>query len=303
MAPRDVVTGAFGYTGKYITQRLIAAGRGVLTLTSKPDRPNPFGEAVTAAPFNFDKPQELARSLNGIDTIYNTYWVRFNYGGTTYDQAVENTKILFSAAAEAGVRRIVHVSITNPSVDSTLPYFNGKARLEAALKDSGVSHAILRPTVIFGKEDILINNIAWLLRRFPIFAIPGTGSYRLQPIYVEDMAQLAVEAGRATENQLIDAIGPETFTFDELCRAIAAVVGSRSWIVHAPPGLALFVSRFISWFVKDVLLTRDEVDGLLADLLVTDSPPAGSTRLSDWISEHADTLGKRYASELKRHFR
>ena len=214
-----------------------------------------------------------------------------------------NSKVLFSAAAEAGVRRLVHVSITNPSLDSKLPYFRGKAVLEAALKETGLSHAILRPAVIFGKEDILINNIAWLLRRFPIFAIPGNGAYRLQPIYVEDMADLAVAAGRAADNQLVDAIGPETFTFDELVRAIAANVGSRTWITHAPPGLALFVSRFISRFVNDVLLTRDEVDGLLADLLVTDSPPAGTTRLSDWMRENAATLGSRYASELKRHFR
>ena len=303
MAQRDAVTGAFGYTGKYITQRLIAAGRRVVTLTSRPDRPNPFGEEVTAAPFDFDQPDKLVRTLRGVDTLYNTYWVRFNYGGTTYDQAVANSKVLFSAAAEAGVRRLVHVSITNPSLDSKLPYFRGKALLEAALKETGLSHAILRPAVIFGKEDILINNIAWLLRRFPIFAIPGNGAYRLQPIYVEDMADLAVAAGRAADNQLVDAIGPETFTFDELVRAIAATVGSRTWITHAPPGLALFVSRFISRFVNDVLLTRDEVDGLLADLLVTDSPPAGTTRLSDWMRENAATLGSRYASELKRHFR
>lgn len=303
MPQRDVVTGAFGYTGKYITQRLIAAGRRVLTLTGRPDRPNPFSEEVTAAPFDFDQPDKLVRTLRGVDTLYNTYWVRFNYGGTTYDQAVANSKILFSAAVEAGVRRVVHVSITNPSLDSKLPYFRGKALLEAALKETGLSHAILRPAVIFGKEDILINNLAWLLRRFPLFAIPGNGTYRLQPIYVEDMAELAVEAGRATENRLVDAIGPETFTFDELVRAIAATVGRRTWITHAPPELALFVSRFISRFVNDVLLTRDEVNGLLADLLVTDSPPAGTTRLSDWMRENAATLGSRYASELKRHFR
>ena len=90
----------------------------------------------------------------------------------------------------------MHISITNPSLDSPLPYFRGKAILEKEIRASGISHAIVRPTVLFGKEDILINNITYLLRRLPVFAIPGSGDYRLQPIYVEDLAEIAVEAWR-----------------------------------------------------------------------------------------------------------
>jgi NADH dehydrogenase len=298
-----VVTGAFGYTGKYITRRLLAKGVRVKTLTGHPDRENSFGDQVTVAPFNFDDPVALAESLRGATTLYNTYWVRFEHGDATFAKAVENTKTLIAAAGEAGVSRIVHVSITNPSPDSALPYFKGKALLEEAIIQSGLSYAIIRPTVIFGLEDILVNNIAWILRRFPVFAVPGGGGYRLQPIYVEDMADIAVSAGGQAENAIIDAVGPDVFTFDELVRLVAEKTGSRARILHLPPGLALFLSRLVSLGVGDVVLTRDEVDGLMANLLVSEDPPTGQTRLADWLEENAASVGVRYASELVRHYR
>jgi len=299
----DVVTGAFGYTGKYITQRLLAMGRRVRTLTGHPDRPNPFGERVSVAPFNFDNPQELVKSLQGATTLYNTYWVRFPRGQVTFERAIENTKALIRAAGEAGIRRIVHISITNASESSPFPYFRGKGILERAIIHSGLSYAIIRPTVIFGPEDILINNIAWLLRRFPLFAIPGAGDYRLQPVFVEDVAEIAVDAAHRQENVIIDAVGPEIYTFEELVRLIAARVSSRARIVHLRRGLALFLSRLVGYMVGDVVLTRDEVAGLMANLLVSQGPPTGRTRLSDWLSQHADRLGREYASELARHYR
>src|ERR1035437_2591459 len=163
------VTGAFGYSGRYDARRLLDASHAVITLTNSLKRDNPFGGRVQAFPFNFDKPERLTESLRGIDALINTYWVRFDHRLFTHSQAVANTKILFQAAKDAGVRRIVHVSITNPDIHSDLPYFSGKAELESALISLGVSYCILRPTVLFGKEDILINNIAWALRYLPVF--------------------------------------------------------------------------------------------------------------------------------------
>ena len=299
----DVVTGAFGYTGRYITARLLACGKRVRTLTGHPARPNPFGGAVEVAPLDFGNPDQLTRSLRGAETLYNTYWIRFPHGAATYEKAVENSRVLFRAAREAGVRRLVHISITQASQDSPFAYFRGKGLVEKALRESGLSHAILRPTVVFGPEGILINNIAWLLRRFPVFAVPGRGDYRLQPVFVEDVAELAVAAGDSRDNLILDAVGPETFTFDELVRLVARAVGSRARLVHLPPGLALWLSRLVGLFVGDVVLTREEVDGLMANLLVSDAPPTGRTRLSNWLARNADQVGGRYASELDRHYR
>ncbi len=298
----NVVTGSFGYTGKYVTRLLLARGKRVLTLTGHPERFNPFGDRVSVAPFNFDNPPALAQSLRGATTLYNTYWVRFAHGGTTFDRAVDNTKILIDAARRAGVRRIVHVSITNPSEESSLPYFRGKALLERAVIESGLSYAIIRPTVIFGREDILINNIAFLLRQFPVFIVPGSGDYGLQPIHVEDMAKLAVTAGHSEENLIIDAVGPDVYTFDELVRLIAEKTHSPAKIIHLDPQVVLFLSKLIGWLVRDVVLTRDEVDGLMANLLVSDKPPTGSTRLGDFLERHGERLGSEYSSELSRHY-
>jgi NADH dehydrogenase len=299
----NVVTGAFSYTGKYIARRLLSMGKGVITLTGHPNRPNPFGDRVSVAPFHFDNPTELAKSLQGAKTLFNTYWVRFPYGEDSFEKAIRNTKTLIEAAKAAGVRRIVHISVTNASEDSSLSYFRGKGRLENAIVHSGLSYAIIRPTLVFGAEDILINNIAWLLRRFPVFAVPGTGDYRVQPVFVEDVAELAVRAAQQEEDVIVDAAGPETYTFDELVRLIASTIHSRARIIHLRPGLALLVTKAIGGLVRDVVLTREEIDGLIANLLISEGPPTGQALLSDWLRRNGVRVGARYASELSRHFR
>lgn len=302
MPVRYAVTGAFSYSGKYITQRLLASGAEVVTLTNHP-RGDPFGGRVAVAPLDFADPGGLARALQGVSVLLNTYWVRFPHGNMTHEVAVANTRALMSAAKAAGVRRMVHVSITHPSIDSQLTYFRGKAELEEAVRGSGMSYAILRPTVLFGKEDILVNNMAWLLRRWPVFAIPGDGRYRLQPIYVDDLAQLAVEAAQRDDSYTQDAVGPEIFAYEELVALLRDAVGSRARMWHLPPRLVHLAAGVLGWFVGDVLLTWEEIEGLMQNLLVSEQPPPGHTRLSDWVRAHAGELGREYHSEVKRHFR
>ena len=294
------VTGAFGYSGKYIAQRLLEEGRSVLTLTNSLHRRNPFGDRLRVQPLNFDAPEKLAESLRGVSVLYNTYWVRFNHRDFTHADAVRNTEILFRAAKAAGVGRVVHISITNPSEDSPLEYFNCKARLERSLIESGLSHAILRPTVLFGKEDILVNNIAWALRHLPLFGVFGNGQYRLQPIYVDDLAQLAVAQGKQTNNVTINAIGPETFTYRGLAESIGKIIGKNRPIVSVPPGAGYAAGWIIGKLVGDVMITRDEIKGLMSNLLYVDAPPAGTTKLTDWAKERATSLGLHYTSELAR---
>ncbi len=302
MARRElhIVTGAFGYSGRYIAHRLLEAGREVRTLTNSPQRANPFGGRVAARPFQFDEPQKLCETLHGAAVLYNTYWVRFNHRDFTFARAVENSARLFDAAAKAGVGRVVHISITNPSQDSPLEYFSGKARVERLLIESGLSYAILRPAVLFGGADILVNNIAWLLRKLPVFGVFGDGQYRLQPIHVDDLADLAVREGGSRENHVIDAVGPQTFTYRGLVEEIGSIIGKRRPIVSVHPAVGWFAARILGKLVGDVILTRDEIRALMADLLCTHSPPTGQTRLTDWAREHAQTLGCRYARELAR---
>jgi NADH dehydrogenase len=244
----------------------------------------------------------LTEHLRGAHTLYNTYWVRFAYGGATFEQAVENTKALFRCAADAGVKKIVHISVTNASETSALPYYVGKARQEKALVGSGLSYAIVRPTLVFGKEDILVNNIAWLMRKFPVFPIFGTGRYRVQPIYVEDLASIATASARDPESRVLDAIGPETFSFEEFVKLIGAKMGRNVRLVHLSPALGIFLGRIIGFFVRDVVLTMDEAKGLMESLLCSEDAPNGETRFSEWLKANADSLGTSYSSELERHF-
>jgi uncharacterized protein YbjT (DUF2867 family) len=298
---RVAVTGAFGFSGRYIAQRLLALRHEVITLTNSPDRSNPFGGSIKAFPYNFSKPHELEKSLSGIDVLMNTYWVRFdNPPHFTFAQAIANSKALLNAAKRAGVGRIVHISITNPDPNSPLPYFRSKAKIEDYLKQIGISYAILRPAVLFGKEDILINNIAWALRRLPVFGIYGAGRYRLQPIYVDDLAMVAVDQIRGATNETIDAIGPETYSYRGMVEVIAREIGSRALIMSMPPMLAYQAVRVLGWTVGDVINTRDEVRGLMQEKLYVQSPPLGTTKLSDWVRESRQDIGRRYASELQR---
>lgn len=289
--------------GRYICRRLLAQGRSVKTLTGHRDRPNPFEDRIQVAPFNFERPEELTRSLGGCDTLFNTYWIRFAHRNMDFERAAANSHMLIEAARRTGVRKIVHISITNPSEDSPLPYFRGKARVERSIIESGLSYSIMRPTVVFGPEDILINNIAWLLRRFPLFAIPGSGDYRMQPIFVEDLAALAVEAAQMPESSTVDAVGPETYSFNGLVRLLAETVQSRAAILHVPPQMALLAAKAIGFIMGDVLLTADEVKGLMANLLVSEEPPLGRTSLAKWVAENAGRVGANYSSEIARHYR
>ena len=296
------ITGAFSYTGKYIAKRLLERGEEIVTLTGHPNRPDPFNGRVKVYALDFDE-AGMTKSLQGVDVLVNTYWVRFDKGENTQPRAVENTRKLVNAARAAGVKRIVHVSIANPSADSHLPYYWGKAANEKAVIESGIPYAILRPTVLVGGgEDILINNIAYLLRRFPFMLLPGDGAYGIQPVHVEDVADLAVEGVYSKDSYVMDAVGPEKYTFKELVQRVGEKIGAKRPVISAPPRLALLAAQFLSLFVNDVILTPEEVDGLMGNLLVSTEPPRGRIKFSDWLEENKNTIGTKYASEIAKHY-
>ena len=259
---------------------------------------------MQASPYRFDDPLALTRSLEGITTLYNTYWVRFERGGATFARAVANSRALFEAARRAGVARIVHLSIANPSIDSPLPYYRGKALVERALIDAEVPHSIVRPTWIFGgRNEVLANNIAWILRRMPIFVLPGDGRYLVQPVHIDDLARICLRAADDAGNVVTDAAGPETMSFDELVRAIRRAVGRRTPILHAPPAVMAAIARALGLVVRDVVLTADEIRGLTAGLLASHQPALGQISFIRWLDENGPKLGVSYANELNRHFR
>lgn len=299
----DLVTGAFSYSGSAIAERLLDSGREVRTITFHPERAHPLQSRIRATRYRFDDPVSLARSLEGVTTLYNTYWVRFDHGQTTFANAISNSRALFHAAKRAGVRRVVHISIANPSIESPLPYYRGKALVERALAEIGIAYSIVRPTWIFGGEhEVLANNIAWILRRMPIFALPGDGHYPVQPVHIDDLARICEHAAFVDGDAILDAAGPETMSFDELVQTIRRAVGARVPILHLPPLAMTAVARALGLVLGDVVLTADEISGLTAGLLVSHEPPLGQIAFTEWLGEHTGAIGHTYANELDRHF-
>jgi nucleoside-diphosphate-sugar epimerase len=299
----DVVTGAFSFTGRFIARRLIEQERRLKTLTNHPRREGAEDITAEVAPLQFADRAALVESLRGAEVLYNTYWVRFHHGKVRFGDAVANTRILLGAARDAGVRKVVHISVSNPSEDSQLDYYAGKARAEKVVRESGLAWAIVRPTLIFGPGDILINNIAWLLRRLPLFGIPGKGDYRLQPVAGEDVAEIATWAAEQADNITVDAAGPEVIYYSEMVESIAIAVGKHPRFIHMSPRNAVRAARLIGRVVNDVTLNEPELQGLMGELLVSHERPRGTRRLDNWLLSSASTLGTEYASELDRHWR
>ena len=298
----DVVTGAFSFTGRYVAARLLEDGRDVRTLTRRPQAESPFGDRVEAFPLDFSDRRGLVDALHGADTLYNTYWIRFPERETTFAAAVRASVGLFEAVRAAGVRRVVQLSVTHATPSSPYGYFRGKAAVDDALSRSGLSHAIVRPTLVFGDGEVLVNNVAWLLRHLPLFVLPKARCL-VQPIAAEDLAELCVQAGAGTSDVVLDAAGPETLAFEELVRLVRDAVGSRSALVHAGPRTTRVLARSLGLCLRQTLLTADELGALGDDLLTSSDPPLGTRRLADWVTSSASTLGAGLASGERRPWR
>ena len=297
-----VVTGAFGYSGRWIAKELLARGHRVRTLTNAIGRDDPFEGEVDVHTVDFNNHSALVHSLNGADVLYNTYWVRYKdpNGGYAHDLAVDNIRKLLAAAKDAGVGRVVHFSVAHPSKAPDWSYFRGKVEVEEILKSSGLSYAILRPTVFFGGErDVLINNMAWLIRKFPVFGLFGLGRYPIQPVHISDVARISADQGCNVENVVIDVAGPEKYEYRQYVRLIAKSMGVRRLIMPVPPTVAWLVGRLVGVFLDDRVITRAEIKGLMQGLMATDEPPVGRISFADWIDENGHSLGKRYQNDMK----
>jgi uncharacterized protein YbjT (DUF2867 family) len=304
MAGRAVVTGAFSYSGGAIARQLLDRGVEVTSLSRRPAPPgHPLAGAVAREWLQFQDAEQLTHSLEGADLLFNTYWIRFPRDGITFDQAVANSRVLFQAASRAGVRRIVHLSVTNASADSPYAYFRGKAEVERVLAETTGEYAVIRPSLVFGgREEILINNIAWLLRRLPFYAVPGDGSYRIQPVSVEDVAELAIAAGRRSGPSTQDAVGPELYTFDRFLAVLAAAIGVHPRLVHLPAAAVVALGRALGPLLRDVLITREELGALTSELLISHHAATGHTSFAEWLPGAGGWLGRRYANELRRNW-
>ncbi|MGC4113287.1 MAG: epimerase [Myxococcales bacterium] len=298
MAKKAVVTGAFSYIGAAVAAELVSRGYEVSTLTN---RTPPPGSKIRAAPLRFDS-RHLQDQLVGADLFVNTYWVRIPYAGESFQNAVDNSAVLFAAAAAAHVGRVVHVSVSNPTSGLNLGYYAGKAKVEERLRASRLSWGIVRPTLVVGPGDVLTNNIAWLLRRFPFFPVPNGGLCKLQPVTLADTARIVADVAQGTEAAEVDAAGPEAMTFWDYVQMIADACRLSRLLVSLPGWLSLGGLSLIEPLLGDVVLTEEELLGLEQELLLSHEPPLGTQSVRHWLQQNAESLGRAYVNDVRRHF-
>jgi NADH dehydrogenase len=299
MAGRAVVTGAFSFTGAAVARELRRRGWTIHTLTHR--RPPPDAGDVTAAPLRFEF-EHLVRELRAADAFVNTYWIRLPRHGRSFDTAVADSRMLVEAARQAKVGRFVQVSVSNADRESRLGYYRGKGLVDEAVRAAGLPHGIVRPTLIVGPSDVLTGNIAWFLRRFPVFPVPGGGRYRLQPVTLDDMGRITADVVEARDDVDVDAAGPETMTFRNYVERVARACGLRRWTVGLPSWLCLAGLRLVDFVTGDVVLTRDELAGLAEEKLVSRKAPLGTESITEWLVAHGPGLGRRYTNDVERHF-
>ncbi len=298
------VTGAFGFTGRALAERLLARGDAVVTITRRSGAGDPLlSRLASVIPFDVSRPGDLVAAFDGVDTLFNTYWLRFPRGKDTFEAAVAKSATLLAAAREAGVRRVVHVSVVNAALDADTPYVRAKAALESVVQGSGLEWVIVRPTLTYGPGDILIDNLAWALRRLPVYGLPGLGRYTVQPVHVEDVARICVDAAAGPPGLVLDAAGPETLAYRDLVHLVRTAVASRSVVLPMPHLVVYAAARALGLLVRDVVLTRDEIRELTSSLLTSSQPPLGTIRITDWVPANATSLGRRWSSELARNYR
>jgi NADH dehydrogenase len=299
MGRRAVVTGPFSYIGSAVARELRRRGWTIHALTN---RRRPAGaDDITVAPLRFD-PEHLTRELERADALVSTYWIRLPHGGQDFGNAVANSRILIDAARRARVGRLVSVSVSNADAGSSLGYYRGKAHVDEAVRAAGLPCAIVRPTLVVGPADVLTSNIAWFLRRFPLFPVPDGGRYRVQPITLADTGRVIADAVEAPGDVEVDAAGPEILSFRDYVRTVARACGVRRLVVGAPAWLSLLALRLLAPLLHDVVLTREEIEGLAQEKLVSREAPRGTESVTDWLLAHGAGLGRRYVNDRDRHF-
>jgi uncharacterized protein YbjT (DUF2867 family) len=297
------VTGAFGFTGRVIARQLVDQGCDVITLTRHIDHADPLARSIDAVKLDFGRPSDMAAALEGVGTLFNTYWIRFPRGAESFERAIAETAVLVGAARQAGVRRIVHISVVGAAHDAPTPYVRAKAVVEDVVRSSGLEWSIVRPTLTYGPDDILVNNMAWALRRLPIYGMPGAGTYTIQPVHVDDVARICIEMAEGEAGRTVDAAGPDVMRFRSMVETVRSAVGSRSLVVPMPTWAVLDAARVLGFLVRDVVLTADEIRELTSSFLTSTRPPLGRIQFADWVTANAAILGRRWSSELARNFR
>ena len=270
-----LVTGGTGFIGPHVVHALRARDTPVRVLVRDPARATRLAAwGVELVPGDVTDPASLRAACEGADAVVHLVAIIRGRPADFERVMSQGTRNVVAAAQEAGVRRFVLASalgLDERSKDA-VPYFAAKWEMEAAVRDSGLERVIFRPSFVFGRDGGVLPTFVRLARFAPVTPIVGRGSRRLQPIWVEDLAEyyrLAVTEPAAV-NRTFELGGPEAVSWNEFWERLKRVLGVRRPSVHVPVG-AMRLQATVTERLPGAPVTRDQLTMLeLGDNVVTD---------------------------------
>jgi nucleoside-diphosphate-sugar epimerase len=246
---RVVVAGGTGFIGRTVVGRLLEAGHTVAVTTRDPTHPDPWGGAVERRQAFAGDLAGLSRAFAGSDVVvqaiqFPNHPVENARKGYTYLEVDgRGTEVAAEAARKVGVRRLVYISGAGAGRGRREPWFAAKDRAEAAIRASGLEHALLRPSLVYGPGDRSMARLIWMCRHLPVVPVVGHGRNPLYPLHVADLAACVVQAvERQDARALALELGGLRLTMDEVLRTIQAVLGRRRPLLHHPAPLMKVLS-------------------------------------------------------------
>ena len=240
---RIVVTGGTGFIGREVVNQLLASGGHRIAVTSRSPRPDPeWGDRVEVLQAFAGDALSLGKAFTGAEVVvhaiqFPNHPVEDPGRGRTYLEVDgAGTEVAARVAKALGVRRFVYLSGAGAGQGRQESWFRAKDRAEAAIRESGMEHALVRPSWIYGPRDRSMNRFVFFCRYLPVVPVIGDGRTAVYPIHVEDVARAVAELVRREDAtaRALDLGGPERLTMDEIIRTIQRVLGVRRPLLHHP---------------------------------------------------------------------
>jgi len=274
-----LVTGGTGFVGQRVVHALRAARRDVRCLVRNRDRAARLDawscELVVG---DVTDVETLVRAVGGCDTVVHLVAILVGRPEDFERVMTRATRDLVAASSAAGVKRIVLMGALGTSEEGArhVPYYAAKLEMERSVQESGVEHVILRPSFVFGPGGGSLQRFARIARFAPAIPVIGDGTQRIQPIWIEDLADAVVASTELPETgRTFELGGPDVVDWNELWRRIAVAVGRRPRLVHVPPALARPPAA-LAELLPHPPVTRDQLTMLELGDNVCDVGPAVS---------------------------
>lgn len=262
---RVAITGGTGFVGRHVARELVARGHEVVLIARVLDRRDPSIREIPSADFfaaDLTSVEELTRAFGACGAVAHCAGINREIGKQTYERVhVEGTRNVMEAARRAGVGKVAQLSFLRARPDCGSGYHESKWAAEEIVRRSGVDYTVLKPGVIYGRGDHMLDHLSHALHTFPVFALVGFEPKRVRPVAVEDVAR--VLAASLTEGRLAGktawVLGPEELTLEEAVRRVGRTVGKQPLYFRAPIAFHRAMAVVLERVMKIPLVSRAQV--------------------------------------------